>query len=124
MPPTKVTTAITAATPMTTPRSVSTDLSLLAQSDCNAILMASVMCMKNPLGFRHLAFSFYNRLLPTQGPSPSALSLAGSCAWVHVYSAWLLCGGSRAAKDPLRKTTWQQRPDAQNLERLLIGRAL
>ena len=41
MPLTKVTTAITADTPITTPSSVSTDRSLFAQSDSSAIRIAS-----------------------------------------------------------------------------------
>src|SRR5215475_2117721 len=41
MPLTKVTTAITAATPMTTPISVRAERSLFAQSDWRAIRMAS-----------------------------------------------------------------------------------
>src|SRR5208337_341335 len=41
IPLTKVTTAMTADTPITTPNSVSTDLSLLAQSDSRAIRIAS-----------------------------------------------------------------------------------
>src|SRR5258708_8052335 len=43
MPLTNVTTAITAATPMTTPSKVSTERSLFAHSDCNAMRMASPM---------------------------------------------------------------------------------
>src|SRR5258708_30354203 len=43
MPLTKVTTAITAATPMTTPSKVSAERSLSAHNDRNAILIASVM---------------------------------------------------------------------------------
>src|SRR5208282_391910 len=43
MPLTKVTTAITAATPITTPSKVSAERSLFAHSDRNAILIASVM---------------------------------------------------------------------------------
>src|SRR5580704_7251198 len=45
MPETNVTTAITAAIPITTPSSVSTDRSLLAHSDRSAIRMASAMFM-------------------------------------------------------------------------------
>src|SRR4029077_19855992 len=45
MPLTKVTTAITAATPITTPSKVSAERSLFAHNDRNAILMASVMFM-------------------------------------------------------------------------------
>lgn len=42
-PLTSVTTAITLATPMTTPSSVSTERILLAQSDCNASFSASLI---------------------------------------------------------------------------------
>src|SRR6516164_2903293 len=45
MPFTKVTTAMTADTPITTPSSVSTDRSLLAHRDSRAIRMASEMVM-------------------------------------------------------------------------------
>ena len=45
MPDTKVTTAITEEIPITTPSSVSTERSLFAHNDRNAILMASAMCM-------------------------------------------------------------------------------
>src|SRR5436309_12287093 len=41
MPLTNVTTAMTAATPITTPRSVKAERSLFAQSDCRAMRMAS-----------------------------------------------------------------------------------
>ncbi len=41
MPATNVTTAITAATPITTPSRVSTERSLFAHSDCSAMRMAS-----------------------------------------------------------------------------------
>src|SRR5438093_3468262 len=41
MPLTNVTTAMTAATPITTPSSVKAERSLFAQSDCKAIRMAS-----------------------------------------------------------------------------------
>ena len=47
MPLTNVTTAITAATPITTPSSVSTDLSLLAHSESRAIRIASVIFMQS-----------------------------------------------------------------------------
>src|SRR5229473_7587112 len=43
MPLTNVTTAITAATPITTPSMVSAERSLFAHNDRNAILMASVI---------------------------------------------------------------------------------
>src|SRR5580658_523929 len=45
MPLTNVTTAITAATPITTPSKVRAERSLFAHNDRNAILMASVMFM-------------------------------------------------------------------------------
>src|SRR5580698_5799954 len=45
MPETNVTTAITAATPITTPSSVSTERSLLAQSERSAMRMDSRICM-------------------------------------------------------------------------------
>src|SRR5579862_1919596 len=43
MPLTNVTTAMTAATPITTPSSVNAERSLFAQSDCSASRMASVI---------------------------------------------------------------------------------
>src|SRR4051812_22173683 len=46
MPFTKVTTAMTAATPMTTPSKVSTDRSLFAHNDCRAMRMASRLFMQ------------------------------------------------------------------------------
>src|SRR5271167_3259004 len=49
MPLTNVTTAITAATPMTTPSKVSAERSLFAHNDRNAILIASEMFMKSGL---------------------------------------------------------------------------
>jgi hypothetical protein len=45
MPLTNVTTAITAATPITTPSKVSAERSLFAHNDWNAILIPSVMCI-------------------------------------------------------------------------------
>ena len=45
MPLTKVTTAITAATPITTPSRVSRERSLFAHSDCRAMRMASTVFM-------------------------------------------------------------------------------
>src|SRR6266446_5933396 len=50
MPLTNVTTAITAATPITTPSRVSAERSLFAHNDRNAILMASVMFMAQVAG--------------------------------------------------------------------------
>src|SRR5580700_339946 len=47
MPETNVTTAITAATPITTPSSVSTERSLLTHNDCSAIRMASATCINS-----------------------------------------------------------------------------
>src|SRR5690242_8990632 len=52
MPETKVTTAITAAMPITTPSSVSTERSLFAHSERSAIRMASAMFMERALGVR------------------------------------------------------------------------
>src|SRR5579862_351036 len=52
MPLTKVTTAITAATPMTTPSRVSAERSLFAHNERNAILMASVTFMGQVSGVR------------------------------------------------------------------------
>ena len=45
MPFTKVTTAITAATPITTPNKVRIERSLLAHSDCRAMRTASSVFM-------------------------------------------------------------------------------
>src|SRR5215469_9731189 len=45
MPFTNVTTAMTAATPMTTPSKVKTERSLFAHRDCNAMRTASRKCM-------------------------------------------------------------------------------
>jgi hypothetical protein len=45
MPLTKVTTAITADTPITTPSKVSTDRSLFAHNDCKAMRIASRVFM-------------------------------------------------------------------------------
>src|ERR1700681_2792871 len=55
MPLTKVTTAITAATPITTPSKVSAERSLFAHNDRNAILMASVMFMAQGASVRSRA---------------------------------------------------------------------
>src|ERR1700692_2580702 len=52
IPATKVTTAITAATPITIARVDSTERSLFAHSDCKAIRMASAMFMNSEFGFR------------------------------------------------------------------------
>src|SRR6267143_4652012 len=52
MPLTNVTTAITAATPITTPSRVSAERSLFAHNDRNAILMASVMFIGQVAGVR------------------------------------------------------------------------
>src|SRR5205814_3740527 len=46
MPLTNVTTAMTAATPMTTPSKVRADLNLFAHSDCRAMRMASAMFIR------------------------------------------------------------------------------
>src|SRR3982074_1081677 len=51
MPLTNVTTAITAATPMTTPSKVNTERSLFAHSDWSAIRMASAMFIKRTSDF-------------------------------------------------------------------------
>src|SRR5580704_16348648 len=55
MPLTKVTTAITAATPITTPSKVSAERSLFAHNDRNAILMASLMFMAQGASVRSRA---------------------------------------------------------------------
>src|ERR1700674_6131202 len=52
MPLTNVTTAITAATPITTPSKVSAERSLFAHNDRNAILMASVTFIGQGAGVR------------------------------------------------------------------------
>src|ERR1700686_502882 len=64
MPLTNVTTAITAATPITTPSRVSAERSLFAHNDRNAILIASVMFMRS--GLRAAALR-----LPLSRPDPS-----------------------------------------------------
>src|SRR5258708_165170 len=58
MPETKVTTAITAATPITTPSSVSTERNLFAHSDCSAIRMASATFMGQVSGLRSWVLGF------------------------------------------------------------------
>src|ERR1700722_13410616 len=52
MPETNVTTAITAATPITTPSSVSTERSLFAHSERNAMRMDSRVCINRVSGVR------------------------------------------------------------------------
>src|SRR5580704_1085615 len=66
-PLTSVTTAITLVTPMTTPSSVNTERSLFAQSDCSAILTASL----NSIGL------FPNHCVPNLFPIPSRLHVPG-----------------------------------------------
>src|SRR5271157_4920932 len=57
MPLTKVTTAITAATPMTTPNRVSAERSLFAHSDSRAMRMASTMVTGRNLQIHHYIFA-------------------------------------------------------------------
>src|SRR6266446_10839545 len=63
MPLTNVTTAITAATPITTPSRVSAERSLFAHNDRNAILMASLMFMAQVAGVRSRSQSSGRRRL-------------------------------------------------------------
>src|ERR1700722_258987 len=76
MPETKVTTAITAATPITTPSTVSTERSLFAHRERSAMRMDSTMCMDQVFGVRSCVF--WLQLLglgdPLTAQSPLALA--------------------------------------------------
>src|ERR1700686_497010 len=98
MPLTKRTTAITAATPITTPSKVSAERSLFAHNDRNAILMSSVIFMARSAGVRSQA---PGHLLLAAGSlsgyqfSSTALGFYGFASENSssgVYSASVLCG--------------------------------
>ena len=100
MPLTNVTTAITAATPITTPSKVSAERSLFAHNDRNAILMASVMFMGRSqllglsLGLDAGPSSFLTQFSSDAGPARLRVTLMERCA--RRPSRWMAGRGRRA----------------------------
>src|ERR1039458_10393931 len=94
MPLTNVTTAITAATPITTPSKVSAERSLFAHNDRNAILIASEMFMGLRFSPQFLGLR--------ERPSPNEFSRTRRAdpRWKHVQGEgvmWGISGGTPGA---------------------------
>src|SRR5437867_11010244 len=92
MPLTNVTTAMTAATPITTPSSVKAERSLFAQSDCKAIRMASrkfigwpvLRCSRERVRFKSSKGDHNEGQPRRQFHTPATADLEGC----HRYCVW------------------------------------
>src|SRR5580704_9782877 len=118
MPLTKVTTAITAATPITTPSSVSTERSLFAHSDRNAILIASEIFMGQVAGVGCQHSGIEQSLSPRVAISLTAQSRTSATrislvTSLKTHKSSVLCGRS---PDPSREAAQQESPARKRRE--------